>query len=582
MLLYYLFLFALCSTSELFEEYYPQAEKYLQRMTMEERIGQMFFPRFNKANSSDDIKNRKPGGFVLFGYDFDYDEEYIQKYIKEIQKLSMESVGLPLGLAVDEEGGTVVRVSTKHRKEGKFPSPQEIYKQSGIWGILEIDKEKRDLLRKFDLNVNLAPVADVSYNESDYIYKRTLGKQPNETAYYIGKDVEGYVNDKFSCCAKHFPGYGNNIDTHGDIAIDKRSYETFLKEDFLPFQFAIAKKIPMILVSHNIVLCKDPNFPSSLSKEWHKILRNELNYSGLILTDSISMGAIKKYAVNMSEAVLAILAGNDIILTSDYYKHYDDVIKAYKEGKIDDNLINTACRRIIAWKFKYGLINDTNPRPYEQIKKLEKSGAYASKIKTLSTIGTLLFDQGYETSFVSGILANINHEGNIGKFESSNYISNPDAEPEYLKYMDQLYDYRKKYSAKLITQVSLKDVGIILERLKRASWQKGKFGLGCLQWRGERTYTLYKLYEQECNNPYNITIDQATKAEGNMIINEFNSNYKYVYDQWKKENNNTNTPIAAYNAGYIISEKYVVPVDTEKAAKIRGKTAQDMYNIMTK
>ena len=290
----------------------------------------------------------------------------------------------------------------------------------------------------------------------------------------------------------------------------------------------------MILVSHNIVLCKDPNFPSSLSKEWHKILRNELNYSGLILTDSISMGAIKKYAVNMSEAVLAILAGNDIILTSDYYKHYDDVIKAYKEGKIDDNLINTACRRIIAWKFKYGLINDTNPRPYEQ------------------------------------------------KFESSNYISNPDAEPEYLKYMDQLYDYRKKYSAKLITQVSLKDVGIILERLKRASWQKGKFGLGCLQWRGERTYTLYKLYEQECNNPYNITIDQATKAEGNMIINEFNGNYKYVYDQWKKENNNTNTPIAAYNAGYIISEKYVVPVDTEKAAKIRGKTAQDMYNIMTK
>ena len=67
-----------------------------------------------------------------------------------------------------------------------------------------------------------------------------------------------------------------------------------------------------------------------------------------------------------------------------------------------------------------------------------------------------------------------------------------------------------------------------------------------------------------------------------MIINEFKGNYKYVYDQWKKENDNTNTPIAAYNAGYIISEKYVVPVDTEKAAKTRGKTAQDMYNIMTK
>ena len=169
LLIYFLLLFTLCSPSELFEEYYPQAEKYLQRMTMEERIGQMFFPRFNKANSSDDIKNRKPGGFVLFGYDFDYDEEYIQKYIKEIQKLSMESVGLPLGLAVDEEGGTVCRVSTYHRKEGKFPFPQRIYNESGIEGILKTDQEKRDLLRKYFLNVNLAPVADVSYTANFFL-----------------------------------------------------------------------------------------------------------------------------------------------------------------------------------------------------------------------------------------------------------------------------------------------------------------------------------------------------------------------------------------------------------------------------
>ena len=582
MLIYYLLLFALCSSSEIFEEYYPQAEKFLQKMTMEERIGQMFFPRFIKADSSDDIKNRKPGGFVLFAYDFNYDEEYIQNYIKEIQKLSMESVGLPLGLAVDEEGGIVCRVSSYHRKEGRFPSPQEIYKKSGNWGISEIDKEKRDLLRKFYLNVNLAPVADVSYNENDYIYARTLGKQPNETAYYIGKDVEGYVNDKFSCCAKHFPGYGNNIDTHGDIAIDKRSYETFLKEDFLPFQFAIAKKIPMILVSHNIVECKDPKYPSSLSKEWHNILRKDLDYSGLILTDDISMGAIKKYTANESEAVLAILAGNDIILTSDFHEHYDAVIAAYKAGKIDDNLINTACRRIIAWKYKYGLINDITPTPYNLIEKLAKSGLYSTKIRALSGIGKLLIERGYETAFIAGTLANIYHEGSIGKFESSAYHSNPDEKPEYLVYMDEIYDYKRKYSNKLINQVSLKDVGIILEKLKRANWQKGKFGLGCFQWRGERTYNLYKLYQQECGNPYNITIEQATKAEGKMIIKEFDGNYKYVYDQWKKENDNTNTPIAAYNAGYIISEKYVVPVDTEKAAKTRGKTAQDMYNIMTK
>ena len=319
MVIYYLLLIALCSSSELFEDYYKEAEEVMKNMTLEEKIGQMFFPRFNLANSSDDIQNRKPGGFVLFGYDFNFNESYIQNYISEVQNLSYKYIGLPLGLAVDEEGGTVCRVSTYHRKEGKFPSPMNIYNEKGIQGILDIDKEKRDLLRKFYLNINLAPVADISYNSSDYIYDRTLGRLPEETAGYIGKDVEGYVKDNFTCCAKHFPGYGNNLDTHGSIAIDKRSYDTFLNEDFKSFEAAIANKIPMILVSHNIVECKDKNYPASISKTWHDILRNDLKYSGLILTDDLSMGAIKKYTNNISEAVLAVQAGNDILLTSDYY-----------------------------------------------------------------------------------------------------------------------------------------------------------------------------------------------------------------------------------------------------------------------
>ena len=132
------------------------------------------------------------------------------------------------------------------------------------------------------MNINLAPVADISYNSSDYIYYRTLGKGPEETAEYIKKDVESYINDNFSCCNKHFPGYGNNKDTHGDIAIDNRPYEIFQNEDFKAFEAGISEKIPMILVSHNIVTCRDEQYPASLSKTWHEILRNELNFSGLI------------------------------------------------------------------------------------------------------------------------------------------------------------------------------------------------------------------------------------------------------------------------------------------------------------
>ena len=353
MVLYYLLLFVLCSSKDLFEDYYQKAEEFMKGMTLEEKIGQMLFPRFNLTNYTDDIPIKKPGGFVLFAYDFNYNETFIQQYINKSQELSEANVGLPLGLAVDEEGGTVVRVSPYHRDEGGFPSPQQIYNESGNDGILKIDQEKRDLLRKFFLNVNLAPVADISYNSSDYIYDRTLGRGPEESAEYIEKDVEGYVNDNFTCCAKHFPGYGNNIDTHGDIAIDKRSYEQFQNEDFLTFEAAIRKQIPMILVSHNIVLCKDKKYPASLSKAWHDILRNELNYTGLILTDDLSMGAIKKYTDNISEAVLAVNAGNDILLTSDYYKHYDALMKAADDGKITEETVDKACKRIIAWKFKY-------------------------------------------------------------------------------------------------------------------------------------------------------------------------------------------------------------------------------------
>ena len=356
-----------CKNKELFEDYYKEAEKYMSNWTLEQKIGQMFFPRFNDQTKEVDINTTYPGGFVLFGIDFkDKKEENIIKNIEYIQKLSMNSLNLPLGLAVDEEGGTVNRISLYFRKE-KFPSPQEIYNKSGINGILTIDKEKRELLRKFKMNINLAPVADISYNSSDYIFDRTLGKPPEESAKYIKDDVEGYVKDHFTCCLKHFPGYGNNLNTHYDVAYDKRPYEQFQKEDFKTFEAGISVNVPMILVSHNIVLCKDKHYPASISKAWHDILRNELNYSGLILTDDLSMDAIKKYSGDESPAVLAFNAGNDILLTSEYETHLKAVIKAAKNEKISIDTINKACRRIIAWKIKYLLnskenkgINDDN------------------------------------------------------------------------------------------------------------------------------------------------------------------------------------------------------------------------------
>ena len=386
MLIYYLLLFSLYYSKELFEDYYKEAEKYLKKMSLEDKISQMFFPKYVPENASYDLPNLKPGGYVLYAEHFNHSAEYVQNYIEEMKNISMEKTGLPLGLSVDEEGGRVCRVSTFHRKNGNFPSPQKIYNDSGIEGILEIDQEKRDLLRNFSLNINLAPVADLSYNRSDYIYHRTIGQLLNITAEYIAADVEGYVNDSFTCCAKHFPGYGNNVNTHDGIAKDNRSYETFLNEDFKPFEAAIAKKIPMILVSHNIVRCKDELLPASISPKWINILRNELNFTGIIMTDDLSMEGIQKYIINGTEAVLAVKAGNDILISDNFRNHRQSIIDAVKSGNITEEVINTACRRVIAWKLKYLL----NFNPDEDGEKEEPKDDNNTLYIILGVVGGLI------------------------------------------------------------------------------------------------------------------------------------------------------------------------------------------------
>ena len=216
----------------------------------------------------------------------------------------------------------------------------------------------------------------------------------------------------------------------------------------------------------------------------------------------------------------------------------------------------------------------------EMIEKLKKSN-YVKK-ETLAIIGQLLFDNGYETAFVAGVLGNINHEANIGLFESSAYISHPEDEPKYLKYMDQYYSYRTKYSGKLITEVSLDELNTLLNKLKNDKWEKGKFGLGCVQWTGERTLNLFKIYRSENNNGDSISFNQATNAEGKLIINEFSNDYKYIYNNWKKENENKiNSENAAYNAASKICLNYERPSDMENKAKTRGNTAKKIYKIMT-
>ncbi len=328
------------------------------QMSIEEKVGQLFFVRCNKDSAILDIETYHMGGFILFAGDF---SGRTKNDVKEAINSYQSASAIPLLIGVDEEGGKVNRVSKYPSFRLKpFQSPQELYKLGGFDLIVQDTKEKAKLLKSLGINVNLAPVCDISTDPKDFIYERSFGKDAKMTSNYVKTVVETMKSRKLGSTLKHFPGYGNNVDTHTGIAIDNRSSKQFRTSDFLPFQAGIEAGADSILVSHNIVNCFDKKFPASLSVAVHDILREDLGYNGVIMTDDLSMNAITAYTGNQAAAVLAVNAGNDFIISSDYTIQIPAVLAAVKEGKIKESLINESVRRILTWKQSLGILENTN------------------------------------------------------------------------------------------------------------------------------------------------------------------------------------------------------------------------------
>lgn len=345
---------ATSTTNDLFGRYYARAEEIVSGMTLEEKVGQMFLVRYPSSYPTSQIKSESPGGYILFYKDFD---NKTKESIKAELASNQANSKIKMFFAVDEEGGIVCRVSNHTAfRSSKFESPQSLYAKGGIQAIVNESYEKSDLLKSIGLNMNLAPVADVSTSSSDFIYARTLGQNATTTANYISEVVKAMRGKNIISSLKHFPGYGNNVDTHTGIAIDNRSYENFTTNDFLPFKAGISAGAPTILVSHNIVKCMDANLPASLSSNVHQVLRKNLGFTGLIITDDLAMDAVKSYAQNGEAAVKAVQSGNDIIITSDFKNQKQQVLNAINRGEISEETINTAVRRILACKLAYGII----------------------------------------------------------------------------------------------------------------------------------------------------------------------------------------------------------------------------------
>lgn len=337
-------------------------ENYIDRtiagMTTEEKVGQLILARRPSKDAKAKQNKYQYGGFILFGRDFKNNTpEKLKNSIDKYQETSKVN----MLIAVDEEGGTVVRASEYPQfRDTPFKSPRSIYSRKGYKGIINNTAKKDDFLKSLGINCNLAPVSDVTYDKSDYMYDRAICNNADKVAELVGYQVEQMGADNVVCALKHFPGYGDNVDTHGAVARDNRKRSTFEKRDLKPFRAGIENGADMIMVSHTIVNAFDKNRPASISAKVCNYIRDELDFDGVIITDGLAMQGIKDF-VGGDEgdaAILAVETGCDMVCAdNNAVGVYKSLNKAVADGEISEAQLDASVRRILRMKINRGIVS---------------------------------------------------------------------------------------------------------------------------------------------------------------------------------------------------------------------------------
>jgi len=293
------------------------------------------------------------------------------------------------------------------------------------------------------------------------------------------------------------------------------------------------------------------------------------NKNAQSITDALSKIGVDSSMKNRKE----IAALNNISNYQGLEEQNIALLNLFKQGKLIKSKGSSGSSNVSS--------NNSNISSDEMMKNLTKSNTYGGKTNAMTIIGQIMLNSGYEAAFVAGLLANIYHEGNFGYFESSKYVSHPEHKPKYLKFMDDNYDYASKYSGKCVTDININDLKTLCDKLKKDNWNKGKFGLGIIQWTGERTGTLVNYYVAEANGAAKLNMNQVIAAEGKFVMSELKGGYSSIYNDWKKNNaNNICSQNAAYNAASQICLRYEIPANKEQRAVERGNTAKNVFKIM--
>ena len=329
-----------------------KVDQIVESMSQTEKLGQMVMIGIQGTKVDDDslymLHQFHMGGVILFDRNMDSPEQ-VKQLTSDLQAQSNEKV--PLFIGIDEEGGDVVRMAEKLTPP---PSQKEIgatgdIEQARTWAI-----KTAKSLKDMGINVNFAPVADIGSND-----KRSYSTDANTVIDFVRAATKGYQQENIIYSLKHFPGIGKGkVDSHVDSSSIDVAKEVLMTEDILPFKTIIDENEPndyFILVSHLKYPALDEEYPASLSsKIMTDLLRYELGYKGIIITDDMEMGAVANHNDFRSIGVNAVKAGADIVLVCHEYEHQQEVylglLDAVNSGEISQERIDESVKRIIKVK----------------------------------------------------------------------------------------------------------------------------------------------------------------------------------------------------------------------------------------
>lgn len=329
-------------------------------MTLDEKIGQLFIIGIYGTTLDDKTKEiidkYNIGGIILFSRNIESSSQ-LKELINEIKEYNRDNI--PLFISIDEEGGRVSRLPNNIEN---FPSNKVIGEKDDEKLAYKIGEIQAEKLKYFGINMNYAPVLDIYSNKNNTVIgDRSYGDDANVVTKLGIATMEGMKDNRIISVIKHFPGHGDTeIDSHIGLPKVNKSLKEIGKFELIPFRKAIINDVDAIMVAHILMNKIDNKYPASMSEKIiNDLLRKQLNFKGLVITDDMTMGAIKRnYSID-NAAIKAIKSGSDIVLVCHEYsneiKAIEGIKTAIQKGEISEERIEKSLYRIIKIKQKYNL-----------------------------------------------------------------------------------------------------------------------------------------------------------------------------------------------------------------------------------